>query len=133
MAKRIFRSEAAGADDGAEVALDECQAGALDRDVGTGSHRDADPRLRERRSVVDAVASHRHPHKTITRYSGHDRRLRAGRPPRDPAIEQCDRYSVVFFHHPNLDAWVEPSRSDANGVSARDHVLRRQRRSYTAN
>ena len=35
-------------------------AGALDRDVGAGAHRDADGRLRQRRRVVDAVAGHRH-------------------------------------------------------------------------
>jgi isopenicillin N synthase-like dioxygenase len=51
-------------------------------------------------------------------------------PERTPGTEQTDRYSVVFFHHPDLDAWVAPSRSDQPGVGARDHVLARQRRSY---
>jgi len=45
-------------------------------------------------------------------------------PRRGPDIEQTDRYSVVFFHHPDLDASVAT-------VSAREHVLRRQRSSYT--
>lgn len=51
-------------------------------------------------------------------------------PERTPGAEQTDRFSVVFFHHPDLDAWVAPSRSDRPGVGARDHVLARQRRSY---
>ncbi|MCW2523623.1 MAG: 2OG-Fe(II) oxygenase [Frankiales bacterium] len=51
-------------------------------------------------------------------------------PERIPGAPQTDRYSVVFFHHPDLDAWVAPSHSEKRGVGARDHVLARQRRSY---
>jgi isopenicillin N synthase-like dioxygenase len=50
-------------------------------------------------------------------------------PPRQPGEAPRDRYSVVFFHHPDLDAWVAPP-ADTAGVSAREHVLARQRRSY---
>jgi isopenicillin N synthase-like dioxygenase len=51
-------------------------------------------------------------------------------PPRVTGIEQTDRWSVVFFHHPDLDAWVAPSRPGKHGIGARDHVLARQRSSY---
>jgi isopenicillin N synthase-like dioxygenase len=55
-------------------------------------------------------------------------------PDRSADVEQTDRYSVVFFHHPDLDAWVAPQRTDRDdvdhGVGAREHVLARQRRSY---
>ncbi|WAL68222.1 hypothetical protein ORV05_10800 [Amycolatopsis cynarae] len=50
-------------------------------------------------------------------------------PARDPGIEQTDRYSVVFFHHPDLDATV--ATDPAITVSARAHVMARQRSSYT--
>jgi isopenicillin N synthase-like dioxygenase len=50
-------------------------------------------------------------------------------PSRDPDVEQTDRYSVVFFHHPNLDASV--AADSATTVSAREHVLARQRGSYS--
>ena len=39
--------------------LQQRDAGALDRDVGAGAHRDADRRFGQRRRVVDAVAGHR--------------------------------------------------------------------------
>ena len=42
-----------------EAAADERDVGGLDRDVGAGADRDADVRLGEGRSVVDAVADHR--------------------------------------------------------------------------
>ena len=42
-----------------KIAFDERHVRALHRDVGAGSHRDADVGLRERRRVVDAVAGHR--------------------------------------------------------------------------
>ena len=50
-------------------------------------------------------------------------------PSRDPDVEQTDRYSVVFFHHPNLDASV--AADSATTVSAREHVMARQRGSYS--
>jgi isopenicillin N synthase-like dioxygenase len=58
-------------------------------------------------------------------------------PPRLPGVPQTDRYSVVFFHHPDLDTWVAPAvpgaaGADEAGVTARDHVLARQRAAYTA-
>jgi isopenicillin N synthase-like dioxygenase len=50
-------------------------------------------------------------------------------PSRDPEVEQTDRYSVVFFHHPDLDASI--AADQATTLSARDHVMARQRNSYT--
>lgn len=50
-------------------------------------------------------------------------------PRRDPGIEQTDRYSVVFFHHPDLDAAI--GAEEGSRVTAREHVLERQRGSYT--
>jgi len=63
-------------------------------------------------------------------------------PPRTPGAPQTDRYSVVFFHHPDLETWVAPAQpgqagatadaaTAAGGVGARDHVLARQRAAYT--
>lgn len=49
-------------------------------------------------------------------------------PPRRSGAEARDRYSVVFFHHPDLDSWVAPTSGD--GVGAREHVLARQQSSY---
>jgi isopenicillin N synthase-like dioxygenase len=49
-------------------------------------------------------------------------------PPRTDGEPSRDRYSVVFFHHPDLDAWVAPVAGD--GVTARDHVMARQQSSY---
>jgi isopenicillin N synthase-like dioxygenase len=54
-------------------------------------------------------------------------------PPR--GLPQSDRYSVVFFHHPDLDTWVAPAPADGAdqsdaGVGALDHVLARQRAAY---
>ena len=46
------------AHDAEEIALDQCNACALDGDVGAGPHGDADIGGGERRSVVDAVAGH---------------------------------------------------------------------------
>ena len=48
----------ARANDAAEVALQQRDAGALHRDVGAGPHGDADLGGGERRGVVDAVAGH---------------------------------------------------------------------------
>jgi isopenicillin N synthase-like dioxygenase len=62
-------------------------------------------------------------------------------PPREPGVRQTDRYSVVFFHHPDLDTWVAPAATSTAapageaglpGVGAREHVLARQRAAYTA-
>jgi isopenicillin N synthase-like dioxygenase len=52
-------------------------------------------------------------------------------PPRGEGVVQTDRYSIVYFHHPDLDTWVAPVDDDAAGVSAREHVMARQRRSYS--
>jgi isopenicillin N synthase-like dioxygenase len=50
-------------------------------------------------------------------------------PPRGPGLVQRDRYSLVYFHHPDLDSWI--TADDAgNAVSAREHVMARQRKSY---
>ena len=46
--------------DARKVAFDERDACAFDGDVGTGAHRDADGRSRQRRSVIDAIAGHGH-------------------------------------------------------------------------
>ena len=46
----------------AEVLAHQRHVSGLDRDVGTErTHGDADVRGRQRRSVVDAIADHRHP------------------------------------------------------------------------
>ncbi|HEY3738067.1 MAG TPA: 2OG-Fe(II) oxygenase family protein [Jatrophihabitans sp.] len=43
-----------------------------------------------------------------------------------------ERYSVVYFHHPDLETWVAPVTKDAaDGVTARDHVLARQTSAYS--
>ena len=60
MLRIVGAAEPARADDAAQIALDERDAGALHRDVGARAHGDADVGLRERRRVVDAVAGHRH-------------------------------------------------------------------------
>ncbi|MDT3439136.1 MULTISPECIES: 2OG-Fe(II) oxygenase family protein [unclassified Pseudofrankia] len=68
-------------------------------------------------------------------------------PPRTPGAPVPDRYSVVFFHHPDLDTWVAPAlpgqtaaasaadgpaaAAEGPGTGARDHVLARQRAAYT--
>jgi isopenicillin N synthase-like dioxygenase len=50
-------------------------------------------------------------------------------PPRGAGMVQRDRYSLVYFHHPDLDSWI--TADDAgNAISAREHVMARQRRSY---
>src|SRR3546814_20890482 len=46
------------AHDAGQVALDEGNAGALDRDVGAGAHGDADIGLRQSRRIIHAVAGH---------------------------------------------------------------------------
>ncbi|MBL7502251.1 isopenicillin N synthase family oxygenase [Frankia sp. CNm7] len=56
-------------------------------------------------------------------------------PPRTPGIPPTARYSAVFFHHPDLETWVAPTgtvttETDSAGVTARDHVLARQRAAY---
>ncbi len=55
-------------------------------------------------------------------------------PPRAPGETQPERYSVVYFHHPDLDTWVAPAVADraGAGTGAREHVLERQRKSYPA-
>jgi isopenicillin N synthase-like dioxygenase len=50
-------------------------------------------------------------------------------PPRSPEMIQRDRYSLVYFHHPDLDAWITTDEA-GNAISARDHVMARQRKSY---
>src|SRR5579875_1365719 len=47
-----------GAGDAGEIAFQQRHPGAFDRDIGAGSHRDADIGQRQRRRVVDAVARH---------------------------------------------------------------------------
>ncbi|HET6502053.1 MAG TPA: 2OG-Fe(II) oxygenase family protein [Amycolatopsis sp.] len=56
-------------------------------------------------------------------------RHRVINPSRESGVEQRDRYSVVFFHHPDLDAAI--TTDPAITVTAREHVLARQRTSYT--
>ena len=50
--------QAPGAHDAVEIALDQRDAGAFDRDIGAGAHGDADIGLRQRGRVVHAVARH---------------------------------------------------------------------------
>jgi isopenicillin N synthase-like dioxygenase len=48
-------------------------------------------------------------------------------PPRVPDQPQTERYSAVFFHHPDLSTWVAPgAEQDGVGVDAGSHVLARQ-------
>jgi len=50
----------------------------------------------------------------------------AGSPPQE-------RYSVVFFHHPDLDTWVAPELPGAaadEGVGSLDHIMARQANAY---
>jgi hypothetical protein len=49
----------AGRDDARQIALEQGDAGAFDRDVGAGAHGDADIGGGKRGRVVDAVAGHR--------------------------------------------------------------------------
>ena len=49
-------------------------------------------------------------------------------PPRGEGISQRDRYSLVYFHHPDLDSWVPAA--EGVQVNARDHVMARQRSAY---
>ncbi len=67
-------AQAAGADQPAQIAVDQRDAGALHRHVGAGAHRDADVGLRQRRRVVDAVAGHRDA-TPLALQALHDRRL----------------------------------------------------------
>jgi isopenicillin N synthase-like dioxygenase len=58
-------------------------------------------------------------------------------PSRQPGVAQVARYSVVFFHHPDLDTWVAPAlpavKADTTesfeATAALDHILARQQRS----
>lgn len=54
-------------------------------------------------------------------------------PPRGGTGPQSDRYSAVFFHHPDVETWVAPARPDADGsigqVAALEHILDRQKQS----
>lgn len=56
-------------------------------------------------------------------------------PPRTTDAAHTDRYSVVFFHHPDLETWVAPVIAQAGdtamtGTTARDHVMERQHSAY---
>lgn len=58
-------------------------------------------------------------------------------PPRRAGESRPERYSVVYFHHPDLATWVQPAvAGDAaladGGTTAREHVLARQQKAYTA-
>jgi isopenicillin N synthase-like dioxygenase len=52
-------------------------------------------------------------------------------PPRRAGVTQTDRYSLVYFHHPDLDTWIAPPGDAHGGVNARDYVLERQRQAYS--
>ena len=58
MLRIVACAEPARPDDAVEIALDQRDAGAFDRDVGAGAHGDADIGGGKRRRVVDAVAGH---------------------------------------------------------------------------
>jgi isopenicillin N synthase-like dioxygenase len=55
-------------------------------------------------------------------------------PPRAPGEPQPERYSVVYFHHPDLETWVAPAIPGADvemvGTGALEHVRERQRKAY---
>lgn len=48
-----------------------------------------------------------------------------------PSAPPSVRRSLVFFQHPNTDSWVAPPQA-ADGTSALDHILARQRGEYAA-
>ena len=52
-------------------------------------------------------------------------------PPRGPGITQTDRYSLVFFHHPDLDTMIPGTSGEEPAKSAGEHVMERQRKSYS--
>jgi isopenicillin N synthase-like dioxygenase len=51
-------------------------------------------------------------------------------PPRVEGVAQVPRYSVAYFHHPDLSTWVAPVLDDAgavgSAVGALDHIVLRQ-------
>ena len=59
MFRSVARLSTARAREGAQVALDQGDARALDRDVGAGPHRDTHVGFGERRRIVDAIAGER--------------------------------------------------------------------------
>ena len=101
--------QAAGADDAAEIAFQQRDAGAFHRDIGAGAHGDADFGSRKRRGVVDAVAGHRDDPPGLLQL-GDDRALLIGQhfrldlgdaeAPRDGIC----RRPVVAGQHDDLDA-----------------------------
>jgi isopenicillin N synthase-like dioxygenase len=52
-------------------------------------------------------------------------------PPRAESLPQTSRYSLVYFHHPDLDSWIAPAEGDEPALNAREHVMARQRKSYS--
>ena len=52
-------------------------------------------------------------------------------PPRGAGITQTERYSLVYFHHPDLDAWIPAAGDGAPAVNAREHVVARQSAAYS--
>ena len=58
MLASVASASRARAHDAVQIALEQRDAGALDRDVGARAHGDADVGGGERRRVVDAVAGH---------------------------------------------------------------------------
>ncbi len=51
-------------------------------------------------------------------------------PPRGEGITQTDRYSLVYFHHPDLDSWIPAAEDGAPASNAREHVMSRQSAAY---
>ena len=85
-------------DDAREVVVEQDEVGGLPRDVGTAAaHRDPDVGLVQCRSVVDAVAGHRHDVPTVAKGAG-DAELRLGGHAGDDdsvAVEQRAKHGVV--------------------------------------
>jgi isopenicillin N synthase-like dioxygenase len=48
-------------------------------------------------------------------------------PPRTPGLDQVARWSLVYFHHPDLATWVAPGGAGLGAGTAEEHVLARQR------
>src|SRR5262249_21817950 len=64
-------AQLAGAHNAGEISLDEGDAAAFDRDVGSSAHSNADVGLRKRWGIVDAVAGHGNHSSLLLKLSNH--------------------------------------------------------------
>ena len=105
----VARLKRRARDDAAQVTLDERHSRALDRDIGSCTHRDPDVSLRERRGVVDAIAGHGGPFASLLE-TFDDRDLLIGKHIGFDVIDAnrhrhgFSRGAVVSGHHDDLEA-----------------------------